>query len=213
MSRLIARSLIVATCFVILLTQALGARAAGTLDRQLDDDDLATSVEAVAGEIDQLWAETYDRIGKEYDSAEIVAFDRTIKTDCGTAKAGRGSIYCPADATVYLDLKSLATIRDEDGAVPAVVVIARLYGLHLLALDHPTDEAAMDDPADARQLGADCWAGLLIRLAEIDGLMPLGTTALIVSYLVSATAASDETDHPAALRVERFLAGYYTYDC
>src|SRR5688572_8936591 len=130
MTRSLVRSLaFVVTSLAILLTQATAVGAAGTLDRQLGDDDFAESVEAVAEEIDGLWAEAFARIDAEYESAELDLVEGTTKTDCGTVKAGAGSLYCPADGTIYLDVESLDTIVDEHGAVPAVVEIARQFGL------------------------------------------------------------------------------------
>jgi predicted metalloprotease len=214
MTRSLVRTLaFVVTCLGILLTQATAAGAAQTWDRQLEDDDFADAVEALAEEIDGLWADTFARVGEEYESAEVVLVEDETEGDCGTVEAGDGSLYCPADGTIYLDIESLEEIGDEHGTVPAVVEIARQFGLHIQALDRPTDEAAESDPADARQLGADCWAGILVAIAEYESMMPLGTTAEIVAYLAGATERSDESDNPGALRVENFLAGYYNFAC
>ena len=214
MSRSLVRSLVVAfACLGLLLSQAAGAGAAGTLDRQLEDDEFAAAVETVAEAIDDFLVRAYDGTRVDYESADAVVFERKTKTPCGTLRAGRGSSYCPENATVYLDVESLEEIVEEHGASPAVVEITRQYAFHVMALVGGIDEKADADPAADHQLVADCLTGFWIALAEHTKLMPPGATAEIVSYLAAATGESDEAEQPGALRVERFLSGYYVQSC
>jgi predicted metalloprotease len=208
-----ARSIVlVAACLALVLSQVRGAGAAGTLDRQLEDDDFAAAVEAVAEEIDDLWDDVWtESLLEEWESPRVAVVAGLTRTDCGAVKAGTGSFYCPADATVYLDLASLQEIVDDHGSIPAILEIVRQFGHHILA--RPSEEAAKRDPADRRQLAADCWAGIGIALAEQAGLLPLGNAATIASHLAAATAPSASSDQPGALRVEHFLSGYYLFDC
>jgi predicted metalloprotease len=169
-------------------------------------------VEIVAEELDELWAEVFARVELTYDHPEAVAFDGSVQTGCGPAKAGQGSFYCPADVSVYLDLDVLAEIADEYGAVAVIMAVAREYGHYVEALDGYTDRAE-SDPAAPRQLAADCWAGWWIIEAELTGLMSAGVAAEVVSFLGHTTAASTDTANPASLRVGTFLTGYYLQSC
>jgi predicted metalloprotease len=215
MSRSLVRSLVFAlACLALLLGQTSGAgAAAGTLDRQLEDDDFVAAVETVAAEIDDFLVRAYDGTRLDYEGADVVVFARKTKTPCGTLRTGGGSSYCSENSTVYLDVESLEEIVEEYGANPAVVEITRQYAFHVMALVGEIDDEADADPAAAEQLVADCLTGLWIAVAEYAQLMPPGATGEIVAYLAAATDESDEAEQPGALRVERFLSGYYLQTC
>jgi predicted metalloprotease len=58
---------------------------------------------AVFEDVQSMWRQEFEAAGLEYTPARMTIFRDEVHTACGTAGAGVGPFYCPADHGVYLD--------------------------------------------------------------------------------------------------------------
>ena len=76
-----------------------------------------------------------------YRDAKLVLFTDVVQSGCGTADAGVGPFYCPADEKVYIDLSFYRMLKERFGApgdFAQAYVIAHEVGhhvQHVLGLD------------------------------------------------------------------------------
>jgi hypothetical protein len=81
------------------------------------------------------------------------------------------------------------------------------------ALIVPAAGQADRAPIDPRQLAADCWSGVWMLLAELEGVLTPGNGSTLIAFLVETTEPSAGVADPASLRIEHFLTGYYLGTC
>lgn len=116
--------------------------------------------------LDRVWGEQLPKqAGIEYTAPSIVIFDGSTRSACGTASAGTGPFYCPADETSYYDVSffnQLQRLGGGSGPLSQEYVVAHEFGWAHHADDGPdaileplTDEQVRDAMATARAIGDD----------------------------------------------------------
>ncbi|MDH4365466.1 MAG: neutral zinc metallopeptidase, partial [Acidimicrobiia bacterium] len=153
------------------VSQRVDDRGAPVVDPQAETREY---VAALMADIQDTWAEYFDRAGLTYTETKLVLFTDAVQTGCGNATAGVGPFYCPApgDNKVYIDLgfyDELATRFQAPGDFAQAYVIAHEIGHHIQYLTGISDkvrQAQQQDPGNANEysvrmeLQADCLAGV-----------------------------------------------------
>ena len=130
-------------------------------------------VQAILGEIEDVWTAWFQQQGRTYSRPKLVLFSGSISSACGFASAAAGPFYCPGDRKVYLDLsffRQLSTRFGAPGDFARAYVIAHEVGHHvqdLLGITRAASNAEQrSDRIDANhvsvevELQADCYAGV-----------------------------------------------------
>jgi predicted metalloprotease len=151
----------------------------------------------VINSVQSYWSDTLDG----YQEAPTVFFSGATNTGCGGASSEVGPFYCPADATVYIDLGFYDDLRSRFGAqggpFAEAYVIAHEYGHHvenqLGVLDRSQSGDTGPDSAAVRvELMADCMAGMWARGAVDTGYIEELTETDIRDGLDAAAAVGDD---------------------
>lgn len=129
----------------------LAGRASAPSDR---DHELVQVTSATVDRGQDFWS----RRVPGWRDARVVLIDRPTPTPCGIAGPTSGPFYCASDSKIYLDLGFLSAIHG-DLARSYVVAHELAHHVQVLAADRSTGVA--------RELGADCLAGLWMR-DELD---------------------------------------------
>ena len=70
-----------------------------------------------------------------FTQPEVVSFESTMSTGCGTASSSTGPSYCPPDQTIYIDLGFYDLLQSRYGAcggsLAEMYVAAHEYGHHI----------------------------------------------------------------------------------
>src|SRR5690606_24180995 len=62
------------------------------------------------------WEAIFQENGQQYQEPTMVLFDDGVNTSCGSATSASGPFYCPANNTVYMDLRFFEELRTRFGA-------------------------------------------------------------------------------------------------
>lgn len=187
---------------------------------------------AVVNSVQRYWTDTW----ADYEPAPTVFFSGSVSTACGNATSAVGPFYCPADATIYIDLGFYDDLRNRFGAqggpFAEAYVIAHEYGHHVQNLTgvlSSTRDGRTGPTSNAVrvELQADCYAGAWAAGAERTGFIePLGD-ADIADGLNAAEVIGDDriqetlggqvephtfTHGTSAQRQRWFLQGYRSDD-
>jgi predicted metalloprotease len=137
-------------------------------------------VSVVLADTEEVWAQVFqDELGSAYQEPTLVIFRDQVQSACGFANAAVGPFYCPADATVYIDLSfydELAGRHDAPGDFAQAYVIAHEVGHHVQNLLGISDqvqqqrgqvsEEEANDLSVRLELQADFMAGLWANRAQ-----------------------------------------------
>jgi predicted metalloprotease len=165
-------------------------------------------VVAVVNSVQTFWAQEFERRGGRYETAPTRLFSQATQTACGAASSEVGPFYCPADATVYIDLGFYGELQSKFGArggpFAQAYVLAHEYGHHVQNLLGTTERVGGDrqgaQSGSVRlELQADCYAGLWANHATTtpgpgggDPLVERLTEADIADGLDAAAAIGDD---------------------
>lgn len=157
--------------------------------------------------LDAFWATAAPDLGLTYSEPDIVLFDQSTNTGCGSATSATGPFYCPPDATVYIDTSFYAELRDRFGATGGTLselyVVAHEWGHHIqneAGSFASTDRSDTGPGSDTIRLEvqADCYAGAWVAgastTADASGetyLEPV-TDQQIANALSAASAVGDD---------------------
>lgn len=137
-----------------------------------EEEALVDFVSFVLDDLQAMWTGTFADAGRQYEDAELVLFEDTVRSGCGAQSSQTGPFYCPADQSVYLDLsffRELQSRFDAPGDFAQAYVIAHEIGHHvqfLLGTSEEVQREAQRNPDDANELSvrqelqADCFAGV-----------------------------------------------------
>src|SRR5699024_2676518 len=73
-------------------------------------------VQATIESGDSLWAQLAPASGMQFVEPQGRVFDGSVQTGCGAATADVGPFYCPADATIYVDVSFFDALSGRYGA-------------------------------------------------------------------------------------------------
>ncbi|ASK65361.1 neutral zinc metallopeptidase [Brachybacterium avium] len=183
----------------------------GSLEHCLDGADANEQddclVQATIESSDSLWSQLAPAAGIQFVEPQGRVFDGSVQTGCGGATTDVGPFYCPADATIYVDIAFFDELSGRYGAdggqLAKMYVVAHEYGHHIQHLSgtmRDADRSQTGPQSDAvrLELQADCYAGVWAHHAantvDEDGnamLAPL-TERDISSALSAASAVGDD---------------------
>jgi predicted metalloprotease len=152
---------------------------------------------AVVNSVQESWTERLDG----YQESQTVFFSGQVQTGCGGATSAVGPFYCPADATVYIDLGFYDDLRSRFGAsggpFAEAYVIAHEYGHHVEnlmgVLERAQDGSSGPTSSAVRvELMADCLAGMWAEAAERTEVIEDLTETDIRDGLDAAAAVGDD---------------------
>jgi predicted metalloprotease len=166
--------------------------------------DIDCRMQAAATSLDSYWSSTVDG----YTQPQLVIFDQSTDTGCGSATTAVGPFYCPTDQTVYIDTAFYDELKSRFGAsggpLAQLYVIAHERGHHIQNIT-----GIMSNKLDLQQTGptsdsvrlelqSDCFAGSWVGAAQttkdangVPFLEPV-TAAEIADALNAAAAVGDD---------------------
>jgi predicted metalloprotease len=225
------------------LSSGAGSSSAGTEQRELNAED-----KKVGEMVDMMgkwniitWDQVFKENGMTYTPPKIILFENTTQSGCGTAQSAMGPFYCPADQSVYMDMRFFNELQKRFGAqvteFTVAYVLAHEVGHHVQTLLGTTQkvdqlrrsgrysEADMNRVSVATELQADFYAGLWAKRTDADRhILEPGD---IQSAIEAAEAVGDDniqkrsqgyvnqesfTHGSSAQRKEWFMKGYNTGD-
>ncbi|WP_430827375.1 KPN_02809 family neutral zinc metallopeptidase [Chryseobacterium indologenes] len=187
------------------------------------------------------WDQIFKENGMTYSAPEVVLFENTTQSACGTAQSAMGPFYCPADQKVYMDMSFFGELQQKFGAkvteFTVAYVLAHEVGHHVQTLLGTTQkvdalrrsgrysEADMNRVSVGTELQADFYAGVWAkRTNDSKHILEPGD---IESAIDAAQAVGDDniqkrsqgyvnqesfTHGSSAQRKEWFMKGYNTGD-
>ncbi len=169
-----------------------------------EDEKLVHFVKVVLADTEDIWTEQFQAIKKTYVKPKLVIFSSGVRSGCGFADAQVGPFYCPADATVYVDLAFFRELRvryGSPGDFAEAYVIAHEVGHHvqkLLGLSDQVDasrgrvtETRQNELSVQLELQADFLAGMWARKGQ--GKFNFLDKGDIEEALHAANAIGDDT--------------------
>ena len=177
-----------------------GAQPAASVDLT-DNGDMVEFIGYVTTDVNDMWADTFQRAGKTYERAKLVLFTDATTSGCGQASSATGPFYCPADQQVYLDLGFFDELTKRFGApgdFAQAYVIAHEVGHHvqkLTGIEEQVRQAQQQDPGQENalsvrmELQADCLAGVWAQSVYKQGDLQPGD---IDEALGAASAVGDD---------------------
>ena len=148
-------------------------------DRPAVNDEQSQFVAVVLGETEDVWSETFKKMGRTYQPPTLVLYSEAVQSACGMAGSAVGPFYCPSDRKVYLDLSFFEDLQTRFGAsgdFAEAYVIAHEVGHHvqtLLGISGKVNELmARVSPSERNKLSvrmelqADCFSGVWARQAD-----------------------------------------------
>jgi predicted metalloprotease len=206
-------------------------------DGAIDEYDDCFTIK-VTNEIDEVWTEEFDRRGSEYTRPQLVLFEQSVQSGCGTTSAQVGPFYCPPDQGIFIDLRFMSALQDQlgaEGRYAKAYILAHETGHHIQTItgqEAQTRRAQQQDPSRANELSvalelqADCYAGVWSSLANEQGNLAI-TSAELDQAIGAAEAVGDDaiqeqgdgTVNPESFthgsseqRREWFMTGYDSQD-
>lgn len=130
-------------------------------------------VATVLADTEDVWGGIFKQGGARYQEPRLVLFRGSTTTQCGQGQAAMGPFYCPADATIYIDLSFFDELKSRLGApgeFAQAYVIAHEVGHHIQRLMGTTQkldqlrgrisQAEYNNLSVRLELQADCYAGV-----------------------------------------------------
>lgn len=142
-----------------------------SIDPQQDKAAKFTSV--ILATTEDSWQQLFQKMGKTYTPPKLVMYRGATRTGCGTGQSVMGPFYCPADATVYIDLSFYDEMKNKlgaDGDFAQGYVVAHEVGhhvQHLLGIEQKirqlqqgASQTQVNQLSVKLELQADCFAGV-----------------------------------------------------
>ena len=143
------------------------------------NDQMTRFVSVVLADTEDVWRQTFQDMGRNYQDPKLVLYTRSVESACGMASSASGPFYCPRDQKVYVDLSFLEEMRQKlnaPGDFAQAYVVAHEVGHHvqneLGILEAANAERARSDKRRSNaisvrlELQADCFAGVWANRAD-----------------------------------------------
>ncbi len=190
----------------------------------------------VLADTEDVWNQLFQQNGSDYPEPEMVLFWNSVNTGCGGATSAAGPFYCPADETVYIDLRFFEELRNRFGAKEGdfaiAYVIAHEVGHHIQTvlgtsgkvrqLQQNLDQVESNELSVALELQADFYAGIWAHynrkyLEEGDIEEALSAASAVgddaIQKRTTGRVVPDAFTHGTSQqRMEWFRRGYQTGD-
>ncbi|MDO4763019.1 MAG: neutral zinc metallopeptidase [Flavobacteriaceae bacterium] len=210
-----------------------------TEQRQLTEGELKMKnfIEMLSAELEETWREVFEERGWNYREPKVVMFEDITHSGCGTAQVAMGPFYCPADETIYMDMRFFNELSNKYGAKTGeftiAYVMAHEVGHHiqnLLGVLEKVEKAKrngrfsqkeVNQISVAVELQADFYAGLWAKRSnDREDFLEAGDIDIAIS---AAEAVGDDniqrrsqgyvnqesfTHGSSAQRREWFMRGY-----
>ncbi|MTG97175.1 MULTISPECIES: neutral zinc metallopeptidase [Myroides] len=206
--------------------------------RALSQEEVAMGkmVAVMFADTEDVWHKVFKENGLQYREPKMELFDDKVNTKCGSATADVGPFYCPADETVYMDLRFFEELHTRFGAergnFAIAYVIAHEVGHHVQTLlgtnskVHQAQQGLSKKEANKLSVGlelqADFYAGVwtkynqkYLEAKDIDialsAAQAVGDDA--IQKRVTGQVNPDSFTHGTSKqRKEWFMKGYHTGD-
>lgn len=193
-------------------------------------------VSVMFADTEDVWHSIFDQTGQIYQEPKLILFDDQVQTKCGNAQANVGPFYCPADQTVYMDLRFFEELHQRFGAergnFAIAYVIAHEVGHHIQNLlgtnaqvwekQQRLSKKEANKLSVAQELQADFYAGVWAKhiqkyLEPKDIDIALSAAQAVgddtIQKRVSGQVNPDSFTHGTSQqRKEWFMKGYQTGD-
>lgn len=136
-------------------------------------DESGQFVATVLADTEDIWAQLFGEMNRQYTDPTLVLFSGTTQSACGYASQATGPFYCPGDSKVYLDVSFFNEMKSRfqaAGDFAQAYVIAHEVGhhvQHLLGITNKVDaqrgrlsEKEMNKLSVKLELQADFLAGV-----------------------------------------------------
>ncbi|WP_121965479.1 neutral zinc metallopeptidase [Myroides sp. N17-2] len=206
--------------------------------RQLSNEEveMGKMVAVMFADTEDVWHKIFKENGMQYREPKMELFDDNVNTQCGSATADVGPFYCPADETVYMDLRFFEELHTRFGAergnFAIAYVIAHEVGHHVQTLlgtnskIHQLQQGKSKKEANKLSVGlelqADFYAGMWAKYNQkyldakdidiaLSAAQAVGDDA--IQKRVSGQVNPDSFTHGSSKqRKEWFMKGYDTAD-
>lgn len=201
-----------------------------------EEVEMGQMVSVMFGYTEDVWHSIFDQMGQIYQEPTLSLFDDEVQTKCGHAQASVGPFYCPADQTVYIDLRFFEELHQrygaEEGNFAIAYVLAHEVGHHIQNLmgtnakvweqQQRLSKKEANKLSVAQELQADFYAGVWARHVQkylepkdidiaLSAAQAVGDDA--IQKRVSGQVNPDSFTHGTSKqRKEWFLKGYQTGD-
>ncbi|MGL4582892.1 MAG: KPN_02809 family neutral zinc metallopeptidase [Flavobacterium sp.] len=206
--------------------------------RQLSNEEveMGKMVAVMFADTEDVWHKIFKENGMQYREPKMELFDDNVNTQCGSATADVGPFYCPADETVYMDLRFFEELHTRFGAergnFAIAYVIAHEVGHHVQTLlgtnskVHQLQQGKSKKEANKLSVGlelqADFYAGMWAKYNQkyldakdidiaLSAAQAVGDDA--IQKRITGQVNPDSFTHGSSKqRKEWFMKGYDTAD-
>lgn len=188
-----------------------------------EEDQIADFASRILAFNDDVWAPIFQQKSWEYTPPKMVLFSEATSSGCGAASSAMGPFYCPADQTIYMDLRFFNELVTKFGAkggdFAIAYVIAHEVGHHIQTLLGTTQkvdalrgrgfsEEKMNQVSVATELQADFFAGVWARqLQEKDRVLEEGDIDEALSAASSVGDDAIQSQNQGDVKPESFTHG------
>lgn len=184
-------------------------------EQQLNDE-TSQFVKVVLADTEDVWAQLFSKMNKQYSDPTLVIFTQATQSGCGYASEATGPFYCPADQKVYIDLSFFDEMKrrfNAPGDFAEAYVVAHEVGHHvqnLLGITEKIDavrgrvsEKELNALSVKLELQADFFAGVWAHYDDkMNNILQAGD---IEEALNAANAIGDD-------RLQKQSQGYVVPD-
>ncbi|WP_413514064.1 neutral zinc metallopeptidase [Myroides odoratus] len=201
-----------------------------------EEEKMGKMVAAMFAYTEDVWHSIFDQMGQIYQEPQLNLFYDQVQTQCGSAQANVGPFYCPADQTVYIDLRFFEELHQRFGAergnFAIAYVLAHEVGHHIQNLlgtnakvweqQQKLSKKEANKLSVAQELQADFYAGVWAKHIQkylepkdidiaLSAAQAVGDDA--IQKRVSGQVNPDSFTHGTSQqRKEWFMKGYQTGD-
>ncbi|OLE80606.1 MAG: metalloprotease [Bacteroidetes bacterium 13_1_20CM_4_60_6] len=175
------------------------------------DDERARFVKVVLRDTEDIWAELFKKMGKNYNDPTLVLFREATQSGCGYASSVTGPFYCPSDDKLYIDLSFYQELQERfkaPGDFAMAYVVAHEVGHHvqnllgiskkMANLRQQLSEGEYNKYSVKLELQADFFAGVWAHYEQGKNLLEAGD---VQEALAAAEAIGDD-------RLQKETQGY-----
>ncbi len=188
-------------------------------------DTLTAREQALFGHANNFWSTEIAALGGRYLPAELKIFSGgSVTNACGTKLTFSGQFYCPSEEAVYLDQAYVQQLMHQASApdfeVALALVIGHEVGRHIQTMIGTTGLVEQARARSGAQLSrqtwitaalqADCYAGLWVRSAQMDGIIKPGVDISAALSAVAAVTHARDTHQAAGVGMPDPVLDYAT---